>query len=241
MKPDQDWGSVWPGARTFHPASVPLPVRQGVVQQKAQVVPSKWANAELMKIPNFLHLTPPVIKKHCDALKKFCTPWPQGLETEEDVSEHFPLTVITSDYLNSSSSIRDRRSRVVTMQFNIDSLNLDHHARDKLIRLVEDRYCEETGVVSLTADRCPYRGQNLDYLSYLLTALYHESWALEQWEGEKKIEDQEVFKEEEFQEAGALQDILNRGEDEASLKRYKEETRKLLGLPEQTVIATTVY
>ena len=37
MKPDQSWGDVWPAARTFHPAVVPLPVRQGVVQQKAQV------------------------------------------------------------------------------------------------------------------------------------------------------------------------------------------------------------
>ena len=38
MKPDQSWGDVWPTARTFHPAVVPLPVRQGVVQQKAQVM-----------------------------------------------------------------------------------------------------------------------------------------------------------------------------------------------------------
>ena len=47
------------------------------------MVPSKWANPELMKIPNFLHLTPPVVARHCQALGKFCTPWPQGLETEE--------------------------------------------------------------------------------------------------------------------------------------------------------------
>ena len=59
MTPDQSWGSVWPTPRTFHPATVPLPTRQGVIQTKAQVVPSKHANAELMKIPNFLHLTPP--------------------------------------------------------------------------------------------------------------------------------------------------------------------------------------
>jgi len=240
MKPDQDWGSVWPAARTFHPASVPLPVRQGVVVQKAQVVPSKWANAELMKIPNFLHLTPTVIKKHCDALKKFCTPWPQGLETEADTSEHFPLTVITSDYLNSSSSIRDRRARVVTFRFHVDSLQLDSHARDKLVRLVEDRYDEETGEVTLTADRCPYRGQNEDYVSYLLTALYHESWVQENWETEKTLEDEEVFDEENFEAKDALGEILNRGEDEDSVRRYREEVRKLLDLPEPTVVATTV-
>jgi len=37
MKPDQDWMSVWPAQRTFHPASVPLPVRQGFAHLKGQV------------------------------------------------------------------------------------------------------------------------------------------------------------------------------------------------------------
>ena len=58
-----------------------------------QVVPVKFANTELMKIPNFLHLTPPVIRRHCAAIKKFCTPWPAGLETDEAVEKHFPLKV----------------------------------------------------------------------------------------------------------------------------------------------------
>ena len=139
MKPDQDWGNVWPAARTFHPATVPLPVRQGVTQTKAHVVPSKWANAELMKIPNFLHLTPPVVSEHCAALARFCTPWPKGLESDEAVDKHFPLNIVTSDHLNSSSSIRDRRARIVTLRFQLNSLNLDVHARDKFIRLVDER------------------------------------------------------------------------------------------------------
>ena len=130
MTPDQSWG-------TFPPATVPLPVRQGVT--KAQVIPSKYANAELMKIPNFLHLTPPVISTHCSAISKFCTAWPKGPETEEDIEEHFPITVTTSDHLNSNSSIRDRRARIVQLRLNIDSLPLDTHARDTLIRLVGDR------------------------------------------------------------------------------------------------------
>merc|ERR1719397_1288167 len=169
MRPDQRWGDVWPAARTFHPSVVPLPVRQGVVQTKAQVVPSKFANAELMKIPNFLHLTPPVIKEHCAAIAKFCTEWPKVLETEEDIEKHFPLSVTVSDYLNSSSSIRD-----------------------KLIRLVGRRYNEETGEILITSDRCPYRGQNEDYCKFLLRALFAESWAVEEWE-KKNIEDRELF------------------------------------------------
>jgi small subunit ribosomal protein S35 len=43
------------------------------------VTPGKYANIELMKIPNFLHLTPPVIKRQCQLLKPFCTKWPKGL------------------------------------------------------------------------------------------------------------------------------------------------------------------
>ena len=76
---------------------------------------------------------------HCSAISKFCTAWPKGPETEEDIEEHFPLTVTTSDHLNSNASIRDRRARIVQLRLNIDSLPLDTHARDKLIRLVGDR------------------------------------------------------------------------------------------------------
>lgn len=64
MPVDQDWGAVWPGPKSFHPAAVPLPLRQGWTP-KNQAPPSKYANTELMKIPNFLHLTPPVIRKQC--------------------------------------------------------------------------------------------------------------------------------------------------------------------------------
>jgi len=241
MVPDQKWGDVWPAARTFHPSVVPLPVRQGVVQQKAQVVPSKRANAELMKIPNFLHLTPPVIKEHCAAISKFCTEWPKGLETEEEIAEHFPVHVTYSDYLNSSSSIRDRRSRIVQLRIKINSLPLDQHAKDKFIRLVGDRYNEETGELLLSADRCPYRGQNLDYCKYLLTALLHESWKVEDWEL-KQVEDREMFvaNDEVGGEREALQRLLNDGETEASVKQYKEEVRKLLGLPETIAVAEPV-
>ena len=68
MPVDQDWPSVWPVLRTFHQASVPLPLHQGWVNPGA-TPPGKFANAELMKIPNFLHLTPPAIERQCKALK----------------------------------------------------------------------------------------------------------------------------------------------------------------------------
>lgn len=122
MPVDQDWSNVWPGPRTFHPAVVPLPLRQGYDQRR--VAPGKFANAELMKIPNFLHLTPPAIQKHCDAIQKFCTPWPTGLETEIQMEKHFPLTVITSDYCHSSPTVRDTKARIVTIKVRTCSVYL---------------------------------------------------------------------------------------------------------------------
>ena len=93
MKPDQDWTSVWPATRTFHPAVVPLPIRQGYRQLRDQIVPSKWANVELMKIPNFLHLTPPTVKKHCQQLKQFCSTFPKGKRLTQMCFESHFLTV----------------------------------------------------------------------------------------------------------------------------------------------------
>lgn len=39
----------------------------------------------------------------------------------------------------------------------------------QLLRLVGDRYDEETGELVLRADRCPYRGQNEDYCKVRVT------------------------------------------------------------------------
>ena len=154
----------------------------------------------------------------------------------KDVDKHFPLTVVTSDHLHSSSSLRDRRARIVTLTFNVDKLDMDEHARDKFTRLVGDRIDEETGVVTLTADRCPYRGQNMDYAHYLLTALFHESWRVEEWE-KKEHADMEVFEVaelEEGEERNALKELLNKGENEERLSRYREEVRVKMGLPPLT-------
>lgn len=174
MPVDQNWGNVWPGPRSFHPASVPLPVRQGYVEKGA--APGKFANAELMKIPNFLHLTPPVIKKQCEALKKFCTPWPESLKTDELCEKHFPLEVVSSDYCHSAPTIRDPLARIVTIKIKLACLQLDAHAKDKFLRLVGDRYDESTDIVTIVTDRCPTKKQNYEYAMYLLTAVYHESW-----------------------------------------------------------------
>ncbi|XP_064477259.1 small ribosomal subunit protein mS35-like [Ornithodoros turicata] len=191
MPIDQDWTSVWPTAQSFRPSVVPLPIRQGYSKKGAP--PGKFVNLELMKIPNFLHLTPPHIEKHCEALKKFCTQWPAGLETDEQCAKHFPIEVTTSDYCHSSPTIRDVRSRIVTLKVKLSKLNLDYHARDKLLRLVGDRYDSSSDTLTIVTDRCPLRKQNYDYAHYLLAALYHECWTTEPWESEKAESDMECF------------------------------------------------
>lgn len=44
-----------------------------------------------------------------------------------------------------------------------------------MIRLVGERYDEESDTLTIVTDRCPMRKQNHDYGIYVLTALYHES------------------------------------------------------------------
>nr|CAG4641847.1 EOG090X09BG [Eurycercus lamellatus] len=253
MPVDQDWPSVWPVARVFHPASVPLPLHQGWVGV-GQTPPGKFANAELMKIPNFLHLTPPAIERHCAALKKFCTEWPKNLDSEEKIQTHFPICISTSDYCHSSPTIRDVRSRIVTIEVKLKSLPLDEHAKDKLLRLVKERYNKETDTLTIVAERCPLRKQNFEYAFYLLNVLVSESWKTEPWEKEKTEADMEKYVWEGSQSQRALQEIVkripnrqiqpeaiqqyakavtsfhNHGEDVEKINSYKESVKRLLGV-----------
>ncbi|XP_009873889.1 PREDICTED: 28S ribosomal protein S35, mitochondrial, partial [Apaloderma vittatum] len=192
MAVDQDWSSVYPTAAAFKPSAVPLPIRMGYPVKRG-VPPPKEGNLELVKIPNFLHLTPPAIKKHCAALKDFCTEWPSALDSDEKCEQHFPIEIETVDYVSAGTSIRNPKARVVTLKVKLSNLNLDDHARKKLIKLVGERYCEDTDILTITTDRCPLRRQNYDYSIHLLTVLYHESWKTEMWESEKTEEDMEEY------------------------------------------------
>ncbi|KAK0180591.1 hypothetical protein PV327_002958 [Microctonus hyperodae] len=258
MPTDQDWVSVWPGPRSFHPAVVPLPIRQGY-PKKNSAPPSKYGNAELMKIPNFLHLTPPAIKRHCEALKEFCTEWPTGLETDEKCDEHFPLEYISSDYCYSSPTIRDPLSRIVTIKVKLSQLQLDTHARDKILRLLGNRYDSNTGIITIVADRCPTRKQNREYAEYLLTAVYNEAWRMELWETEKALVDMEYYDWDKHKSREtlmaihtwpaspsenldyesipsaveykvAVSDLINNGEDQFTVNKYREAVKNLLNL-----------
>jgi len=195
MKLGEDWTNVWPASHTFKWSVVPFPVRQGNIEKSENdgIPPSKYGNAELMKIPNFLHLTPNHVKKHCAALKSLCSDWPVELHTDEDCEKHFPVEVTTRDYLVDSVSVRDARARPVTIRVKLSSLKLDYHARDKLTRLAGNRYDIKTDTLTLETDRCPLKKQNYDHAMYLLTVLYMESWKTESWESEKTLGDMEKY------------------------------------------------
>ncbi|XP_054974531.1 28S ribosomal protein S35, mitochondrial isoform X1 [Sorex araneus] len=192
MAVDQDWPSVYPVAAPFKPSAVPLPLRMGYPVKRG-VPMAKEGNLELLKVPNFLHLTPVAIKRHCQALKEFCTEWPAALDSSEKCEQLFPVEVETADYVSSGPSIRNPRARVVTLRVKLSSLNLDDHAKKKLIRLVGERYCESTDVLTLRTDRCPLKRQNYDYAMYLLTVLYHESWKTEEWERSRSEADADEY------------------------------------------------
>jgi small subunit ribosomal protein S35 len=194
MPIDQDWPSVVPAASTLRHSILPIPLRMGYERRlDKRPPPGKDANLELMKIPNFLHITPPAIGRHCAAIKSFTTAWPEALnENPNRASTAFPVRYITQDFCHSGNSLRDDRSRVVTLKINIDALVLDYHAKDKLLRLAGDRFDAKTNEVTITCDQCPSRGQNKEYAAFLLTALYFESWRKEEWESLKGKADMEA-------------------------------------------------
>ncbi|XP_026168041.1 small ribosomal subunit protein mS35 [Mastacembelus armatus] len=227
MPLDQDWTAVYPAATPFRANAVPLPVRMGYPVKRG-VPAEKKGNLELIKIPNFLHLTPAAIKKHCKALKPFCTEWPAALETDAKCDEHFPIKVESRDYVSAGLSLRNPLARIVHLTVKLSSLNLDDHARKKILKLVGERYNKDTDILTITTDSCPLRQQNYDYAMYLLTILYHESWKTEAWEAEKTVADMEEYSWENSPSQKNILDMLLRmtvvGEGEG-----KEVQEQLLG------------
>lgn len=170
MKPYQDWPSVWPAAATFNSSVVPLPVRMSYRRHVDKRPPFKTVgNLELLKIPNFLHLTKNHIKRHCEAIKsfyffiiksivffalEFCTEFPKELKTSpEMIDKYFPLTIKYSDYIHQGTSIRDIRSRINIVTFKLSALQLDQHATEKIRRIFHKNYDELTDTVKLISKR----------------------------------------------------------------------------------------
>lgn len=251
---DQDWPSVWPAAASFRQSAVPLALRFGrqdirrKYSYKRLMPPGKYGNAELMKIPNFLHLTPPAIERHCAALKQFCTEWPSGLADDAVVDELYPINYLTSDYCFASSSIRSPKARVVSLRVKLSSLSLNYHAKDKLLRLAGNRYNPEDDTLTILTTRCPHREQNRDYAKYLLTALYFEAWTTESWESNKSFTDLERYTWEQSASKEAVVDIIARqaqatGENKPDVARKIDDgasTDEIASMEEVQQYATAV-
>ncbi|XP_003383405.1 PREDICTED: 28S ribosomal protein S35, mitochondrial-like [Amphimedon queenslandica] len=179
MKPHKfnegvEWSSVCQTARPFDPYLIPLSLRMGR-PPKGEVPPPVEGNHELLKIPNFFHLTPPAIEKHCVALKELCTDWPRELP-------RLPITVSSINKLSASSDIRDESSRIVKLRFKVSDLKLPERARTKLIKLADHRYNKKNDIVTIIGDRCPIRKQNREYVEYIMKVLMIESMKEEEWE-----------------------------------------------------------
>ncbi|XP_027968998.1 28S ribosomal protein S35, mitochondrial [Eumetopias jubatus] len=204
MTVDQDWPSVYPVAAPFKPSAVPLPIRMGYPVKRG-VPMAKEGNLELLK-------------------SDFCTEWPAALDSDEKCERHFPIEIDTTDYVSAGPSIRNPKARVVTLRVKLSSLNLDDHAKKKLIKLVGERYCKTTDVLTIRTDRCPLKRQNYDYAMYLLTVLYHESWKTEEWEKDKTEADMEEYVwNNSSSEKNILETLLQMKAAEKNLEVNKEE------------------
>lgn len=113
-------------------------------------------------------------------------------------------------------------------KIQVSDLNLDSRASNKFIRLAEHRYDKDTDTLTLVADKCPYRRQNEDYANYLLTTLYHESQAVEEWESEMTEEDYASFEWEKTKSKENVLETLTRveanGESPESLLKSRKVT-----------------
>jgi small subunit ribosomal protein S35 len=170
------------------------------------------------------------------------------------MKKHFPIEYISSDYCHALPTIKNNLSRIVTIRFNLSELDFDDHAKDKFLRLVGERYNPDTGIITIVTDRCPMKKQNYEYAMYLITACYHESFIVEDWESMKSEADMELYafgrnsskvsaeqvlnynkSEDEKQVvpenfAKSVEQLFNDGENEYNMGKYKEEVIKLLGL-----------
>jgi len=120
---------------------------------------------------------------------------------------------------------------------------------------VGDRYNKDTDILTFVTDRCPQKKQNYDYAMYLLTACYHESFVTEPWEATKSEADMEIYLFERNQSklsaegilnwnakegapkvapsksyANCVEQLINEGENEYNLGKYKEEVKKMLNI-----------
>uniref|UniRef100_A0A3B3ZRF9 Ribosomal protein S24/S35 mitochondrial conserved domain-containing protein n=1 Tax=Periophthalmus magnuspinnatus TaxID=409849 RepID=A0A3B3ZRF9_9GOBI len=221
MPVDQDWTAVYPSAAPFRPNAVPLPVRMGY-PIKGGVAPDKKANLELIKIPNFLHLTPAAIKKHCEALKPFCTEWPLALDTDAKCDEHFPIKVQTTHFVSAGPSLRNPSARIVHLK------NYDYAMYLLTVLYHESWKIEGWEAEKTVADMEEYSWENSPSQRNLLDTLTRMKVVEE--EGGEEVRQQLLGQAEVQEYKDSVTRLKNEGENEDTLLQYKEAVKKVLKL-----------
>uniref|UniRef100_A0A4W5MRD9 Mitochondrial ribosomal protein S35 n=1 Tax=Hucho hucho TaxID=62062 RepID=A0A4W5MRD9_9TELE len=214
MPVDQDWTAVYPAAAPFRQGSVPLPVRMGFPVKRG-VPPEKKGNLELIKIPNFLHLTPiSTVKKHLDIISHFLGLWPSALDTDAKYDEHFPVKVKSKDYVSAGTSLRNPSARIVHLRVSVCLPNYDYAMY--LLTKVEALESEKT-----VADM-EYSPSQKNALSTLV---------LMRVAGEGEAVREELLGKPEVQEyRDSVTRLKNERESEGSVLQYREAVTKLLNL-----------
>uniref|UniRef100_A0A674B7V5 Mitochondrial ribosomal protein S35 n=1 Tax=Salmo trutta TaxID=8032 RepID=A0A674B7V5_SALTR len=225
MPVDQDWTAVYPTATPFRQGSVPLPVRMGFPVKKG-VPPEKKGNLELIKIPNFLHLTPLAIKKHCEALKPFCTEWPSALDTGAKCDEHFPVKVESKDYVSAGTSLRNPSARVVHLRVSFCLPNYDHAMYLLTVLYHESWKMEDWESEKTVADMEEYSWEDSPSQKNIMSTLVRM-----QVEGEGEAVREELLGRPEVLEyRDSVTRLKNEGESESSMHQYRDAVKKLLNL-----------
>merc|ERR1712136_311996 len=102
---------------------------------------------------------------------------------DEECEKYYPVEVHSVDYISAGKTARDLRTRTITKKMRLCNMVLDAHARLKLIQLAgSERYDRKTDLLTIRSERCPTQKQNKDFIDYVITALYFESWKREAWE-----------------------------------------------------------
>ncbi|EDV20498.1 uncharacterized protein TRIADDRAFT_31814 [Trichoplax adhaerens] len=165
---EDDLSQILTTSNVYNAALFDLPIRMGRPIKPEVLPPRAAGNIELLKIPNFFHLTPQKVRRDTDALKALCNAWPSKIKRR-------PIRIYSRNYLYAGPSVAHPKSHFVKLEVNINDLPLNESARKRLMALAGNYYDAETNLLTLVGNKCPTRKQNREYVMYLLTALILES------------------------------------------------------------------
>lgn len=76
-----------------------------------------------------------------------------NIKTDELIEKYLPLTVEYSDYVHQGTSLRDMRSRIITVSAKVDCFKLNPREKNKLLHLLGSRYNHTTKSLKFDTDR----------------------------------------------------------------------------------------